>query len=108
YYRELFADINSGSATWLDWNILLDWRGGPSHCKNYVKSPIILTETEDDFILTPIYKALKKFAKTFPAGSEAIRCENNSKDIVAVARRNGKNTKLYLRTSLIKTRKLLL
>ena len=96
YYRELFADINSGSAAWLDWNILLDWRGGPSHCKNYVKSPIILTETEDDFILTPIYKALKKFAKTFPAGSRVVRCDCDSEEIVAVARKTNSGYELVV------------
>lgn len=96
YYYELFSDINNGASAWVDWNMLLSWQGGPSYCKNYVKSPIILNEAEDDFILTPIYKALKKFAKLFPASSEVIRCENNSKDVVAVARRNGKKYEVIL------------
>ncbi|MBP5656374.1 hypothetical protein J6X15_02210 [Candidatus Saccharibacteria bacterium] len=87
YYRELFADINSGTNAWIDWNMLLSWQGGPSHCKNYVKSPVILTEAEDDFVLTPIYDALKKFAKLFPAGSQIVRCEYDSDDVVAVARK---------------------
>ena len=87
YYRELFADINSGSSAWLDWNMLLSWRGGPSHCKNYVKSPVILNEAEDDFILTPIYAALRRFAKLYPAGSQIVRCEYDSTEILAIARK---------------------
>lgn len=87
YLIELFHDINSGTSAFIDWNMLLDSHGGPTYCKNYLKSPIILNETGDDFIVTPIYKALYKFAKEFPAGSEVVRCEYDSKDFVAIARK---------------------
>jgi hypothetical protein len=68
--------------------MFLSWQGGPSYCKNFVKSPVILNEAEDDFILTPIYDALKRFAECFPAGSEIVRCECDSDDIVAVAHKS--------------------
>ena len=87
YLRELMTDINCGTCAWIDWNMLLDHRGGPTYCHNYVKSPVILNEAGDDFILTPIYDALKKFAKLFPAGSEVFRCELGSDEVVAVARK---------------------
>ena len=96
YYYELFSDINNGASAWVDWNMLLSWQGGPSYCRNFVKSPIILNEAEDDFILTPIYQALKKFAQLFPAGSEVLRCEYDSKDIVAVARKTKTGCKIVL------------
>lgn len=87
YFRELFADINSGTSAFIDWNMLLSWQGGPSYCKNYLKSPVILNEKGDDYILTPIYVALRKFVRLFPAGSEVVRCEYDADDIVAVARK---------------------
>ena len=87
YLSELFHDINTGASAFIDWNMLLDAQGGPNHVKNYTKSPIILNRKGDDFILTPIYAALKKFARLFPAGSEVVRCEYSSDDIVAIARK---------------------
>ncbi len=87
YYYEIFSDINTGARAFLDWNMLLDWRGGPSYCQNYVKSPVILNEQGNDFILTPIYDALKKFTKLYPAGSKIIRCDYDSKDVAAIARK---------------------
>ena len=87
YLYELFNDINSGTNAFIDWNMLLNWQGGPNHKRNYTKSPVILNEKGDDFILTPIYYALKKFAKLFPAGSEIVRCEYNSKDIAAITKK---------------------
>ena len=96
YLRELFADINTGASAWIDWNMLLSWQGGPSYCKNFVKSPIILNKTEDDYILTPIYHALKKFATLFPAGSEVVRCEYDSDDIVAIVRKTKAGYKVVI------------
>ena len=87
YLRELFADINAGTSAFVDWNMLLDFQGGPSYCKNYLKSPIILNESGDDFILTPIYDALRRFVKLFPAGSKVVRLEYRSNDIVAIGRK---------------------
>jgi glucosylceramidase len=87
YLKEIMTDINCGTRAWIDWNMLLDHNGGPSYCKNYVKSPVILNEAGNDFILTPIYEALKTFAKLFPAGSETVRCDYDSNDVVAVARK---------------------
>ncbi|MBR5418795.1 hypothetical protein IK110_00905 [Candidatus Saccharibacteria bacterium] len=96
YLRELMADINCGTCAWLDWNMLLSCHGGPSYCANYVKSPVILNEAEDDFILTPIYAALKNFAEAFPAGSEIIRCEYDSEDIAAVARKTKRGLEIVI------------
>jgi glucosylceramidase len=89
YLGELFHDINCGAEAFIDWNMLLDYTGGPSYCKNNVKSPVILNEKGDDFILSPIYVALKKFAKIFPAGSEVLRCEFAERGVVAIAREEG-------------------
>ena len=96
YLRELFADINTGASAWIDWNMLLSWQGGPSYCKNYVKSPIILNKAGDDFILTPIYHVLRRFTTLFPAGSKTVRCEYNSDDLVAIARKTKTGYKMVV------------
>ena len=90
YYRELLSDINCGASAWIDWNMLLSWRGGPTYCNNACASPVIMNEAGDDFILTPIYDALKKFSQLFPAGSKVVRCDISSDQIAAVARKVGK------------------
>lgn len=96
YLRELFSDINAGTNAWIDWNMLLDWRGGPTYCDNFLKSPVILNQSDDDFVLTPIYEALRRFAKLFPADSEVVRCEYDSNKIVATARKTKKGYKVVV------------
>lgn len=96
YLKELFHDINSGTSAFIDWNMLLDFHGGPTYCNNNLKAPIILNEKGDDFIVTPIYDALRNFAELFPAGSEVMRCEYSSKDFVAVARKEKDGYKIVI------------
>ena len=45
--------MNCGINAYLDWNILLDEYGGPTHSKNYVKSPSI--RMDDNYLKSPIY-----------------------------------------------------
>ena len=96
YLGEIIADINCGTSAWIDWNMLLSYEGGPSYCHNFVKSPIILNEAGNDFILTPIYKALKNFAKLCPAGSKIVRCDYDSIEVAAVARKLSRGYELIL------------
>ncbi len=53
YLNDIIGDMNVGVNAYLDWNILLDSNGGPSHKKNYVKSASI--RIDDNYIKTPIY-----------------------------------------------------
>ena len=53
YLRDIIGDMNAGVNAYLDWNILLDEYGGPTHSKNYVKSASI--RVNDNYIKTPIY-----------------------------------------------------
>ena len=53
YLKDIIGDMNVGVNAYLDWNILLDSKGGPTHSKNYVKSPSI--RENDYYIKSPIY-----------------------------------------------------
>ena len=53
YLNDIIGDMNSGVNAYLDWNILLNACGGPTHSKNYVKSASILKD--DNYIKSPIY-----------------------------------------------------
>lgn len=59
YLNEIIRGINSGLEIFLDWNMLLNFRGGPNHKHNNCKSPLILNKRENDYIKTPIYYYLK-------------------------------------------------
>ena len=57
YANEIIGNINHGMNIFIDWNLLLDSKGGPNHKDNFVKAPIIRKKQE--IVLTPIYHYLK-------------------------------------------------
>ena len=59
YLTEIIGGINHGLNAFIDWNMLLNYYGGPNHKFNNCKSPIILNRRGNDFIKTPIYYYLK-------------------------------------------------
>ena len=77
YLDDIVKDINNGGNGYIDWNIFLDYKGGPTDKRNFCKSPIILDE-DNHFKLTPIYYYLGHISKYFEPGSIIIK--NDSKD----------------------------
>lgn len=84
YLKEIMNNINHGMNLWFDWNLLLDYHGGPNHKKNYCKSPIILNEEENDIIKTPIYYYLRHLAM-IPKSSKVLFSSSYSSDLLCVA-----------------------
>jgi len=41
YARSMIQDLNHWTVGWIDWNMLLDQRGGPNHKGNYCSAPIM-------------------------------------------------------------------
>jgi len=41
YGHSMFQDLNHWTTAWVDWNLLLDQRGGPNHRGNYCSAPIM-------------------------------------------------------------------
>lgn len=44
YANEIIGDLNSGANGFIDWNLVLDYKGGPNHKKNYCDSPIMINK----------------------------------------------------------------
>ena len=49
YAHELIVDMGCGAHGFVDWNLLLDARGGPNHVGNFCNAPIMATADDDDF-----------------------------------------------------------
>ena len=41
YAHEYIGDLNAGADTFIDWNLLLDEKGGPNHVGNYCDAPMM-------------------------------------------------------------------
>lgn len=88
YVNDIINDINSGCNAYLDWNIFLNYYGGPNHKKNYCKSPIILNKEENDLIITPIYYYLYHISKL---NGNITYTNSNNNNLLVVSSLDNKN-----------------
>ncbi len=91
YMVDIISCMNNGLNAYLEWNLLLDFNGGPCHVNNPVKSAIILNEEKNDYIKTPIYYYLKHISHFINEGFEIIENNNNIDDLfIACAKKDNK------------------
>lgn len=77
YLNDIIGDMNSGVNAYLDWNILLDEKGGPTYKNNPVKSASI--RVGDSYIKTPIYYYLYHISHFINDNSIVMTNDNNTK-----------------------------
>lgn len=90
YLIDLISNMNSGLNGYIDWNLLLDFKGGPNHKENYCKSPIILNKEKTDFIKTPIYFYLSHISHIRP-GFVIIPLDIYRPDLFGISAKDNKS-----------------
>ena len=87
YLKDIIGDMNSGVNAYLDWNILLDTNGGPTHSRNYVKSPSI--RVKNSYIKSPIYYYLYHISHFINKKTMIIETKNDTKlKVVSIKNKN--------------------
>ncbi|XP_072376443.1 putative glucosylceramidase 3 [Diabrotica undecimpunctata] len=85
YANNIIQVINRWVIGWIDWNMALDLRGGPTYIDNFVDSPIIVNATGQEFYKQPMYYALGHFSKFVPRYSARIYSSQCDEDVKVVA-----------------------
>lgn len=57
---------------WVDYNLVLDSKGGPSYVNRHSDAPIIINADGKSFTKTPIYYVLGHFSKFIIPGSVRV------------------------------------
>ena len=99
YLKDLINSLNNGLNAYIDWNILLNYKGGPRSIIDYCSSPIILNKKEDDFILTPIYYYLGHINKFVNTKSHILDVINNTNLYVTSFKDKNKTITIVMNTS---------
>ena len=107
YLKDLISDLNNGLNAYIDWNILLNHKGGQRSIKERCAAPILLNKKENDFYLTPIYYYLGHINKYVDVNSNVllttnktnlyvVSFKNNNKVITTILNPNRKKEKIQL------------
>ena len=63
YVRDLIKGFNHNLNGWIDWNLILNTRGGPNHAFNFCGAPILIDSGTDSAYYTPLFYAIAHFSK---------------------------------------------
>jgi glucosylceramidase len=72
YARNIINDLNHWTVGWIDWNLLLDERGGPNHVGNYCSAPILADRERGALMHQSAYWVLGHFARFIQPGAQRV------------------------------------
>ncbi len=75
YARNIIVSIDHWLRGWIDWNVVLDQRGGPNHVGNFCGAPIMIDTESKQIYYTPIYYILAQFSRTIRPGDKAVQTD---------------------------------
>jgi glucosylceramidase len=87
YGSQMIADLNAGACGWVDWNMLLDSRGGPNHKDNFCFAPLHASD-DGQLVFTPIYTAIGHFSRYIRPRARRVSAATSRSVLDATAFRN--------------------
>ena len=85
YARSIINDLNRWTAGWIDWNLLLDERGGPNHVGNFCSAPILADREQGRLMHQSAYWALGHFSRFIRPGAQRVLCASSRADVETTA-----------------------
>jgi glucosylceramidase len=74
YARNVINDLKRWTVGWIDWNLLLDERGGPNHVGNFCSAPILADRASGTLMHQSAYWVLGHFARFIKPGAQRVLC----------------------------------
>ncbi|QXP65118.1 glycoside hydrolase family 30 beta sandwich domain-containing protein [Polaribacter sp. HaHaR_3_91] len=88
YARDIIGCLNNWVDGWVDWNMVLDTKGGPNWFENWCVAPVIVDPEKDEVYFTPLYYTMAHFSKYIRPEAKVIELENSDKDLQVTAAQN--------------------
>ena len=88
YARDIIGCLNNWVDGWVDWNMVLDRKGGPNWFENWCVAPVIVDPEKDEVYFTPLYETLAHFSRYIRPGATRIGFENQDSSLQVTAAEN--------------------
>jgi glucosylceramidase len=88
YARDIIGGLNSWLTGWIDWNIVLDDRGGPNHAENWCIAPVIARPGTGEVYYTPLYHVMRHFSRYIRPGAVRIGVDSPVESLMVTALEN--------------------
>ena len=74
YGHSIIQDLNRWTVAWVDWNMVLDERGGPNHVNNFCSAPIIADTQVGKILYQSSYYYIGHFSRFIRPGARRVVC----------------------------------
>ena len=88
YARDIIGCLNNWVDGWVDWNMVLDTKGGPNWANNWCTAPVIVDTEKDEVYFTPLYYIMAHFSKYIRPGAIVIDAQNSDSELMVAAAKN--------------------
>jgi glucosylceramidase len=92
YARDIIGCLNNWVDGWVDWNMVLDTKGGPNWFKNWCVAPVIVDPEKDEVYFTPLYYTMAHFSKYIRPGAVKIGTTHEDDSLLVTAAKNPDGT----------------
>ncbi|XP_025018572.1 glucosylceramidase-like isoform X2 [Tetranychus urticae] len=84
YAKDILEDLNRYTTGWVDWNLVLDTKGGPSTDGNSADALILVDTDKNEYYRNPMFYSFGHFSKFIPPDSVYIghQVQDNPVDLV--------------------------
>jgi len=92
YAHDIIGNMNAGMTGFIDWNIMLDEKGGPNHQNNYCDAPIMCDTQNDTFEEKLSFRYIGHFSKYIMKGAKRIAFTKYTDKLEITAFKNPDNS----------------
>lgn len=85
YARNMIGDFRNWVCGYIDWNIVLDQRGGPNHVGNFCDAPVIVDTTTKEVRYGPSFYYIGQFSRFVKPGAHRIASIGGPAELQSVA-----------------------
>ena len=88
YARDIIGCLNNWVDGWVDWNMVLDTKGGPNWANNWCIAPVIVDPDQDEVYYTPLYYIMAHFSKFIRPEAKVIEAIKSDDELMVAAAKN--------------------
>ncbi len=81
YARDIIVSFNHWVEGWIDWNMVLDDKGGPNHVGNFCGAPIMIDTAKGEVYYTPVYYVSAQLSRSIRPGDVAVKTDKDLGDL---------------------------
>ncbi|MBI5768410.1 MAG: glycoside hydrolase family 30 protein [Verrucomicrobia bacterium] len=85
YALQMLGDFAHGVGGFIDWNIVLDQRGGPNHVGNFCDAPVIVDTTTKTVRYSPAFYYIAHFSRFVRPGAHRIALTSTAAPLRSIA-----------------------